>query len=308
VRIAHISDLHVIALDGAVPFRLLNKRLTGYVNLKLVRSHMHQLRLAQAVAREVRRGGFDHVVITGDLTNLALEQEFERARTLLEEDLGSSPDAVSIVPGNHDVYTHGAHRSRRFDHYLGRFASSDLPGLGGVTLPGAFPFVRLRGPVAIIGLCSALPRPPLVASGVLGAAQREALARILAHPEVQTRTPIILQHHPPHNPASRSKTLLEGLWDAPEERALLACLTRGLMLHGHLHRRIRRTLVTGTGAVEAVGTSSASLHHAAPDRMAGYNVMELDERGQLSAIAGFRLNLSSGAFERTSIPCAADPR
>jgi 3',5'-cyclic AMP phosphodiesterase CpdA len=97
VRIAHISDLHVIALEGAVPLRLLNKRLTGYVNLKLVRSPLHQLPLAQAVAREIRRMDVDHVVVTGDLTNLALEREFERARTLLEDDLGASPNDVSVA-------------------------------------------------------------------------------------------------------------------------------------------------------------------------------------------------------------------
>ena len=39
MRIAHISDLHVLALDGAVPFRLLNKRATGYANLKLKRGN-----------------------------------------------------------------------------------------------------------------------------------------------------------------------------------------------------------------------------------------------------------------------------
>jgi 3',5'-cyclic AMP phosphodiesterase CpdA len=302
VRIAHISDLHLIALDGAVPFRLLNKRLTGYVNLKLVRSPIHQLSVAQAVAREVGRGCFDHVVVTGDLTNLALEREFELARRVLEQDLGLDPAMVSIVPGNHDAYTRGAHRSRRFQSYLGAYASSDLPELAGVSLPGAFPFVRLRGPAAVIGLCSAVPRPPLVASGVLGRAQREALRRILAHPEVRRRTPILLQHHPLHNPPGRAKTLLEGLWDAEQEQALLSGLACGLVLHGHLHRRIRRTLATASGRVEAIGTTSASLRHAAPDRMAGYNVIELDEAGAIRALSAFRLNEASGTFEPADIP------
>ena len=302
MRIAHISDLHLIALDGAVPLRLLNKRLTGYVNLKLVRSPIHQLPIAQAVAREVGRGGFDHVVVTGDLTNLALEREFELVRTVLEQELGLDPAMVSIVPGNHDAYTRGAYRSRRFQTYLGAYATSDLPDLAGVSLPGAFPFVRLRGPAAVIGLCSAVPRPPMVASGMFGRAQREALGRILAHPEVRRRTPIILQHHPLHNPPGRAKALLEGLWDAEEEQALLAGLARGLVLHGHLHRRIHRTLQTRGGRVEAVGTTSASLRHAAADRMAGYNVIELDEAGAIGSLSAFRLDEASGAFEPAEIP------
>ena len=39
-----------------------------------------------------------------------------------------------------------------------------------------------------------------MASGELGKPQLEGLKRILVHPEVQKRTPVILIHHPIHNP------------------------------------------------------------------------------------------------------------
>jgi 3',5'-cyclic AMP phosphodiesterase CpdA len=80
MRIAHLSDLHVPA-PGAVPARrLLNKRLTGWVNLALRRADQHPLFAARAALRAIReRGDIDHVVITGDLGNLALESELERA-------------------------------------------------------------------------------------------------------------------------------------------------------------------------------------------------------------------------------------
>jgi 3',5'-cyclic AMP phosphodiesterase CpdA len=305
VRIAHISDLHVIALEGAVPFRLLNKRLTGYVNLKLIRSPVHLPALARAVVREIRRHEVDHVVVTGDLTNLALEGEFERARALLAQDLGASPSQVSVVPGNHDVYTRGARRSRRFERYFEAYATSDLPELAGDAGCAPFPFVRVRGPAAIIGLCSAVPRPPLMASGVLGAEQRAALARILEHPEVQRRTPIVLQHHPLINPPTFTKTVLEGLWDAAAETALLSQLRRVVVLHGHLHRRIRRTLDTACGRIEAIGSTSASLRHETPARMAGYNLLELDETGALRMVTSFRINPDTYDFEPADIPTEA---
>src|SRR6266540_1024411 len=126
MRIAHISDLHLLSLEGAVPFRLFNKRLTGWVNIRFHRKSVHKPFAAEAVAREIRRLEPDHVVITGDVSNLALEVEFELVRRFLDEHLGFPPDRVSMVPGNHDAYTMGAHRGRRFARYFEPFLSSDL--------------------------------------------------------------------------------------------------------------------------------------------------------------------------------------
>jgi 3',5'-cyclic AMP phosphodiesterase CpdA len=141
---------------------------------------------------------------------------------------------------------------------------------------------------------------------VLGAEQRAALARVLEHPEVRGRTPILLQHHPLHNPTSVAKTLLEGLWDAAAEAALLSRLPRAVVLHGHLHRRTRRTLVTPHGQIDAIGATSASLRHQTPERMAGYNLLELDERGALTKVDSYRINPDTYEFEPTRIPTAAE--
>ena len=175
VRIAHLSDLHLLSLEGAVPYRLMNKRITGYLNLRFHRTSIHKPCAVRAAARAIKELGVDHVVITGDVSNLALENEFELVRAFLADDLGLPADRVSLVPGNHDVYTGGAHRSRRFARTFAAYLGSDLADL---TPPGeVFPFVHLRGPVAIIGLSTALPRPPLVASGEIGRAQLDALAK-----------------------------------------------------------------------------------------------------------------------------------
>src|ERR1700734_796063 len=99
----------------------MNKRATGLANLKLKRGSIHRSSYVRAIAREVRRLAVDHVVITGDLTNLALEPEFELAREVVEKDLGLSPRDVTIVPGNHDVYTRGAHATGRFASYFAEY-------------------------------------------------------------------------------------------------------------------------------------------------------------------------------------------
>jgi 3',5'-cyclic AMP phosphodiesterase CpdA len=297
VKIAHLSDLHLLSLEGAVPMRLFNKRITGYLNLRFHRKSVHKPFAVNAAARAIRSLGVDHVVITGDVTNLALEVEFDLVRAFLERELSLSPEQVSLVPGNHDAYTRGAHRSARFLRYFEPYLKSDLP-----EIPGPFPFVRLRGPAAIIGLSTALPRPPLMASGALRKAQLEALARALEHPEVRKRTPILLQHHPWHNPKSRTKTLLEGLFDARAQGELLRSVQRGLLLHGHLHRRIHRTLPTDGGHIDAVGATSASLLHESDERMAGFNLYEIDDAGRIADITSHRLDPATETFRQVPIP------
>jgi 3',5'-cyclic AMP phosphodiesterase CpdA len=302
VRIAHLSDLHLLSLEGAVPFRLFNKRLTGYLNLRFHRKSVHKPFAVHAAAREIRRLGIDHVVITGDLSNLALEGEFALVRRFLDEELGLPPDRVSIIPGNHDAYTSGAHRSRRFATTFARYLQSDLSDL---TAPGeVFPYVHLRGPTALIGLSTALPRLPLVASGSLGREQLAVLERILAHPDVRARTPVILQHHPIHNPKGRAKRVLEGLADADEEAHILRGVHRGLLLHGHLHRRIHRTLATETGHVDAVGATSASLLHDSDERMAGFNVYDVGDDGRIESLSSQRLEPEGETFREVPLPKA----
>ena len=305
MRIAHFSDLHVLALDGVPARRFLNKRFTGWVNLRVKRAHKHRPGHVRAVAREIARAKVDHVVITGDLTNLALEQEFVAVRTLLELELGLHPDQISAVPGNHDLYTRGAMRDQRFTKYFHDYVASDLPELCADIPLGRFPFVKLRGPCAIIGLSSAVPRPPLMASGQLGKPQLEGLKRILVHPEVQKRTPVILIHHPIHNPPSMMKTFVEGLWDANGLIAELAGLHRGLLLHGHLHVRRRRALGTPVGELFAIGATSASLHHDNEHKMAGFNLYEFDDSGALGKVEAHVLDPETDAFHIELVPLVA---
>jgi 3',5'-cyclic AMP phosphodiesterase CpdA len=313
MRIAHFSDLHLLSLAGIPSRRFWNKRLTGWVNLRLKRGSIHRTAYVRAVAREVMRVEPDHVVVTGDLTNLALEPEFELARELLERDLGLDPSRVTVVPGNHDVYTRGAFESRRFERYFAPWLAGDLPDVPhdfSGSLPrqaadgrvGPFPVVKLRGPVAIVALSSAVPRLPLVAAGEIGRGQLAALGRILVHPEVARRTVVVALHHPALHRMSAVKAHLEGLRDAPALLALLRSVARGLVLHGHLHRRIQRTLPNDAGGVLQVGATSASLHHDAPDRMAGFNVYEIGEAGGPARVLAHVYSPSTGDFHVESVP------
>jgi len=306
MRIAHLSDLHILDLEGVPAWRLANKRFTGWLNLKLHRGSVHKREVVEALLDDLRAHGADHVVITGDVTNLALEPEFDRARAVLAR-LGFAPEQVSLVPGNHDVYTRGAQRAQRFARVFAAHLTSDLAqDLAGAHPSGPFPYVRLRGPAALIGLSTAVARLPLVSSGRAGAAQRDALARILAHPEVRARTAVVLLHHPVVNPRKLRPRVLRGLAEARELRAVLATHPRAVVLHGHLHERSHRVLPTDSGAViHHLGATSASLIHSDADRVAGYNVYELGPEG-LGAVRARVYNPSARLVVDGVVP-QADP-
>ncbi len=280
MKIAHLSDPHLLDTTGVSPWQLYgNKRFTGMVNLRLKREHKHKPHVVEAMVEDIRAQGVDHVVVTGDLTNLALEPEFVRARKTLDA-LGMRAADVTVIPGNHDRYTRGSAAGLRFERHFAEHIACDLD----LPRDGAFPFVRLRGPVAFIGLSTAVPRLPLVSSGRLGAAQLDVLARCLDHPEVRARTPVGLTHHPLVNPDARVRRTLRGLSDADLLRGALAHLPRVLALHGHLHHRGQETLSTRGGALHLLGATSASMLHHDPTRMAGYNLYSLGPDGGLAGV------------------------
>jgi len=197
--------------------------------------------------------------------------------------------------------------TRRFRTYFGGFIASDLAEIPVDVGLGGFPYVRLRGPIAIIGLSSAVPRLPFVAAGRLGRAQLDAFARALAHPAVKARTPVVLVHHPAHNPRSRLKSLLEGLSDADTLVGHLRDVPHGLVLHGHLHRRQRRSIATLGGAVHVMGATSASLHHEHGARMAGFNLYEFDDAGRLTKVEAHVLDADTAGlttFRLADVPTA----
>jgi 3',5'-cyclic AMP phosphodiesterase CpdA len=298
LRVAHVSDLHVLSRTGAQWRRIVfNKRITGYANLVLRRGRVHRRDYLRAVLSEAARA--DHLVVTGDITNLSLEHEYEEARALLDE--AARTAEVTVVPGNHDIYLPSTHRHRRFPHHFERFLQTDLPELARDLPAGRFPCVKLRGPLAIIALSSAVPRPPFVSAGYAGHTQLEALAGVLAHAEVRRRTPIVLIHHPPVDRRPRLLQLRDGLVDGAALRRTLGPLARGLVLFGHTHVRVRRPLATATGRLDVIGASGAALDHPHASVRAGFNLYELGPDGELVSAEAHVLDASGGRLQPTAI-------
>lgn len=290
VRIAHITDLHLLALDGVPAFRFLNKRLTGWANLRFHRKAIHRPELVEAVVAALNEDPPDELIVTGDLTNLSLESEFDLAERMLGR-LRVPADHVSIVPGNHDTYTRGSFSSRRFVRALGPWVRGDLD------LGTDFPLVRLRDGLTLIGLSSAVPRLPFVAAGRVGAAQLTALRALLLDERIRGSFVLVFLHHPLVHPGSALKRRLDGLEDAAALADALAPVKHGLVAHGHLHRRLQYRV----GALPVVGATSSSLESKDLERVAGWNVYEIDG-GVLQRVYARVWDTSSRTFVDREIP------
>lgn len=276
-RIAHISDLHLLDLSSVRVRQFLNKRVAGGLNLLLRRAHAHRLEVVNQALKRIEQEDVDHVVVTGDLTNLSLHTEFELANRVLEQIGGN--DRVSVVPGNHDNYTHRAHREGRFEAHLGAYLTSDLQELSG---DGPYPFVKLFDSVAIIGLSSAIATPLLYATGYVGRRQIIGLYEALRHPRVQARFKIVLVHHPIVRNWHRPTELIRRLVNA---RSVLRATLKGradLVLSGHNHQPNFTTVVNpfDGGVLSLCEAGSASLAPTGGRRHPGsFNIYEIDGEG-----------------------------
>jgi 3',5'-cyclic AMP phosphodiesterase CpdA len=290
-RLAHVSDLHLCQLPPVTWSQLANKRLLGYMSWQLRRRRSHLQAVLDALVRDLHAVEPDHVAITGDLVNLALPAEFMEAGAWLRR-LGP-PDWISLVPGNHDALVE-VPPGDGWNHWSA-YATSDADALSPT---GAdFPFLRRRGPLAIVGLSTASPSPPGFATGRLGAPQLARLNGLLEGMREDHRCRVLLAHHCPTDGISRPR---RRLLDAAELRGCIARHGADLILHGHEHVFSFGQIAGRHGPVPVFGMPSASRLSARKELAAQYYVYEIEARaGQWRIVAESRLlSWASGSFAR----------
>jgi len=261
MRFLHFSDVHVTADYRRLSFlRLGWRRWIALGELRFggrARAFARAPETIRRIVHDAAELAVDHLILSGDVTAYALPDEFQQARDALGDRV-DDPRRLTVIPGNHDRYTPGAHRTRRFEQSFGSLLVSDLPD---VAVQDGFPFVRLLGDQdAIIGLESArVPYFPGLSYGVVGRRQREALSRILARRELDGRAVLVIVHHAPFDRRGRPDRLFHGLLDA---RALLDLLPgeRFALLHGHIHRRFHFPATADRPHIFGAGSSTQAGH------------------------------------------------
>ncbi len=239
-RIAHISDTHISPeYDRHNITRL--KRL-----------------LAQAVEE-----AYDHIVITGDITGQGEMRGYRSIRRLLKYFGLLNFDRLSVTIGNHDVFG-GVHRAediftfgqhcRQVDYAakLRLFERGFREVLPRKAYPGQglFPFVKIVGPAALIGVNSVSKFHPLFnpvgSNGSVSVNQLEEIAKVLGHPSLADLKKVILIHHHFNKFTPFSQSLGARLYQKFESQTLKlygkkdleeAFRSGGvsLVMHGHTH-------------------------------------------------------------------------
>jgi len=266
--LVHLSDAHLGPIAGFRLRTLNTKRALGFLNWQHKRRFVHLPTVADRLAADALAHAPDHIAVTGDLANLGLPGEFMTGLGWLKT-LGE-PDRVSVVPGNHDIYTGRLGGPSCLETWAPYMRGSES---WTETSPVHFPYERTSGPVALIGLNSAIPTPVGVAGGRLGPAQLAELQRSLERLGAAGYIRVVLIHHPPLPGQASPRRALE---DAEALADVLERWGAELVLHGHNHKQSLVWHRHGARGIPILGVASASAavsHDGEP--LARYHLLRL---------------------------------
>lgn len=288
--LAHLSDPH-LPMPAAHSLDLIGKRATGYLNWWRHRVHLHVPEALAGIVADLKAQKPDHVALTGDLVNISLPEEFARASRWLAE-LGR-PEEITVIPGNHDVYV-----ATTWGEGLGLWgaymAGDDRPPAADFQV---FPTLRRRGPVALVGLNSGVPKPPFFATGTLGEPQIVAAEKILADLGREGLCRVVLIHHPPLTTEKHFKRLT----DAAAFQAMIRRVGCELVLHGHNHRSEIARIEGPAGPVPVIGVTSASAAPGSKYGRARYHLIHVEHES-----TGWRLEVDVRALRADGAGCELD--
>ena len=288
--LAHLSDPH-LPMPAARVSQLLNKRATGYFNWWRNRAHIHVPEALAGIVADIKARKPDHIALTGDLVNVSLPQEFRRAADWLAA--FDAPDRLTVIPGNHDVYV--ATPWREGIGLWGAYIAGDgAPPAQGFDV---FPTLRRRGSVALIGLSTGVPKPPLLATGTLGEAQIARAERLLGQAGRDGLCRIVLIHHPPLANQSRFKHLT----DNALFRAMICRVGCDAILHGHNHRSEIARIDGPSGPIPVLGVASASAAADSKYGRARYHLIHIERED-----SGWRLRVELRALTADASGCEPD--
>lgn len=267
-KLAHISDVHLGPLPNLSIRELASKRITGYVNWhRNRRKHLFGNTL-ERLMEELHAAGPDHVAVTGDMVNLATGIEIRMVKEWLANSL--DPLSTSIVPGNHDAYVPGAH-DKSVHAWYDYIRGDDDPQIWSEDHK-LFPYIRRRGPLAIIGCSTSLATPPFSAMGYFSPRQAREVAALLKLAKEEGLFRVVLIHHPPIRGAAARHKRMVGI---RRFGAAIRLAGAELVLHGHTHLNTHYSLLSHGHHVPVIGIASASQGPGASKPAAAFNLFSI---------------------------------
>ena len=280
LRFAHLSDLHLPHEPQLKAAEHFSKRQLSVWSWRRRRA-VQRPEILESLRAELATFRPDRIVITGDITNFSLPEEFRRARQWL----AGLPAPLSLVPGNHDALVPVPE-----EEGLGQWSAWSTKG--------EWPYLHRHGPVSFIGLNSALPTAPLLASGRLGAGQCARLAQLLREEGAAGQIRVVLLHHPVADGAVRARKALR---DRQELRAVLRGHGAELVLHGHARNARLDALPGPAGPIPCLCVPSSSALPNPHDEAARWQLVELPAPGNAWARVRVRQwSTSAAAFQEVA--------
>ena len=221
--IIHISDLHFHKYPKKI-IEWKSKRFLGIANLFFRRARQFPLHRSKKLVEQISRMKWDHLVISGDITQLSLESEFDLARKTLDP-LLEDKSRVSIIPGNHDRYVLQNYSKDFFKKYFGEFfGSSEIH------------FRKLKFGWVLVGWDSVHPNGWLTAAGTVKRSTIKATEDIIKSFPQNTRF-IIVNHYPLTFPEGWKFDQFHELYNLlPVKKWVLSHPQIRIYLHGHIHK------------------------------------------------------------------------
>ena len=276
--LVHLTDIHLPSPMFPPLSSLSFKQALGVLNWRRSRKFIHTEAALSLLLDDLKEHEFDHMVISGDLVNVAASEEIEaglgwlKALTRFDRVTRPVTDFVSFVPGNHDYYC-GPEPFYAPD--FTSFMTSDAVGasLGGSDGPEG-PFVRIINDVALIGVNSAIPTPLFKAYGQVAETALHQLGKVLKKAKEHGFYRCVFVHHPPIADTTPPHRAL--LNDAAFEQTLKISGAE-LVLYGHNHVAATHRFETYDGPCAIVGTPSASVGRSGRYDLARYNLFHIQK-------------------------------
>jgi len=237
-RIAHLSDVHML---DARPSRARSGYSMGHRFLSFGRpldAEGRRRKLAHALSA-AHRVGAQHVVISGDLTEIGTPGEFETlAETLHASEIAA--ESITLVPGNHDLYTSPDAWTQALEGPLAAFRATSAQEPGRIVECAGVNFM----PVDV-----ARYQPVTRSAGWIDEAALDAIQRRAGDPGLGDRPLVVVQHHPPFVRATQAWQWIDGLVGAARFMSIVEAFRNLFVLHGHLHSAVNRVLSCGVARI-----------------------------------------------------------
>ncbi len=261
--IIHISDLHFHTYPKNF-HELKSKRLIGMLNSIFRRARQFPIDRSEKLVEKIRKMKCDHLVISGDLTQLSLESEFSLARKTLDPLLKNN-SRVTIIPGNHDRYVSQSLSNDLFKKYFGEFFGKEEIHLQ-----------EINSDWIIIGWDSVHPNDWFTASGTVRRSTLIETEKIIRSFSKDKKF-IIVNHYPLTFPANWKLDHFHELYNLiPVQKWVLRFSQIRLYLHGHIHKNWVHQLSRESGEELLLVNSAASSAIPSSEKDSSFHQIEID--------------------------------